>query len=329
MRLETYHSGGWHAKLDESEFGQNESMRLMRVIVHVGMPKTGSTAIQNFLQVNKHHLVEQHIVVMKPYFPGVSQYEFAIIGCNESGELVPDKIDRTRLGIQSLEDQKKVTASFERKFDEGLQDLNDKTLVISCEQIGFWLRSSSNRLALDGWLRQRFSRVEYVMLVRSMDSFLLSVHSEAILRGSTLSLDQFVAREREQPMVKTALEWKADFGERLRVEKMCYTAGAREGLYDQFCRILGVQIQGLAQPKPKNTSLNTLQRLFLRKLNGMLGPLEGRRLSKKVAWRAGRLLSQFFLSWAPKCRLTETQVALINRKYPNPLEVAVDGARRE
>lgn len=167
----------------------------MRGIVHVGMPKTGSTAIQNFLQVNKQHLVEQDIDVMKPYFPSVSQYEFAIVGCNESGNLVPDKIDRTRLGIQNLEDQKRVTASFESKFDQGLQDLKDRTLVISCEQIGFWLRSSSKRLALDAWLRQRFSRVEYVMLVRSMDSFLLSVHSEAIIRGSTLSLDQFVASE--------------------------------------------------------------------------------------------------------------------------------------
>ena len=141
----------------------------MRAIVHVGMPKTGSTTIQNFLQVNRELLARQNVHVLEPRYYPFSQVEFAIAGCTAAGKLIPDRIDRARFGIDEMADQQELLAKIEATLAEDLAQVTDGTLVVSSEQIGFWLRTSRMRRGLDGWLRSRFDPVDYVMFIRPME----------------------------------------------------------------------------------------------------------------------------------------------------------------
>ena len=295
----------------------------MRAIVHVGMPKTGSTTIQNFLQVNRELLARQNVHVLEPRYYPFSQVEFAIAGCTAAGKLIPDRIDRARFGIDEMADQQELLAKIEATLAEDLAQVTDGTLVVSCEQIGFWLRTSRMRRGLDGWLRSRFDPVDYVMFIRPMEEFLLSVHSEAIVRGSTQDLDSFIAGEREQDMVDTALDWANDFGDRLTVRHMGRSGDARRDLCEQFCEIAGIDIAPLDRPKPKNTGLNALQRFVLRKVNVVLGPMEIRGRRRRRAWRIARFLSRRLLWWAPGARLTESQKELIRLRHPRPVSEAI------
>ena len=303
-----------------------ETVKPVRAIVHIGMPKTGSTAIQRFLIQNADALSDQGVLHMRPHFRFVSQVEYAVVACNQANRLIPDRIDRVRFGVSNLEDQRALTAEFEKILDKALEQTDAQTFVISSEQIAFWLRRKPLRKALDRWLQSRFDEVRYLMFLRPMEDFILSVHSEAIRRGSVRTQEEFVAREKEQPMVKTALNWRADFGDRVTVLQMGRENGKRIDLYEQFCSVLGVESRHLARPAPANQSLNKFQQALLRRMNRLLGPLEKRSFRKVVMWRSARLIERTLLSWGPKPRLTESQRALIRLKHPQPIESVVSNA---
>ena len=87
----------------------------MQAILHIGIEKTGTTTIQEFIQLNRTLLREQGVRVLD--CAGFSNnWKFATFAMN------PDKTDDLviREGIESIEARKKWRDNFKSKLNEEL-----------------------------------------------------------------------------------------------------------------------------------------------------------------------------------------------------------------
>ncbi|WP_158966400.1 hypothetical protein [Chachezhania sediminis] len=294
---------------------------MARAIVHVGLPKTGSTSLQVFLMTHRDALAAQGFVYMPPRMSLHSQIEYAFIACNEVGEIVPDHIEAGIRNIQSVDDQRALTARFESELSAKLAEAPDATFLISCEQLGAYLRRPRQRAALDKWLRARFTSVVYLVFVRDMADFMLSVYSEAVKRGFTGNLDHFVAHASEIPMAKTAEDWATEFPGRVIV-RMKPRSGA--SIYNVYADLVGMDISGLSLPKPHNRGFNAWEARAMRLVNLMFGPAEKRSKTARYWVLQARRVVRLFFGMGPKLKLSESQAALIQTRYPRDVRQIVD-----
>ena len=290
---------------------------MARAIVHVGLPKTGTTSIQVFLKLNRAALEAQGLIYMPPRLSLHSQIEYAFIGCSEAGALVPDHIEKAVRKIETLEDQRAVTSKFEERLAEELAAHPEATFVISCEQIGAYLRTPELRGALDRWLRARFSQVQYILYIRPMEEFFLSIYSEAVKRGHTGDLDSFIATANELPMAKTARDWSAQFPGRVAV-RLKPANGAE--IFAEFAGLLGLPMEGLVLPKPHNTALSRWEAAWMRKANRILGPADRRGRGTRYFAHQVRRAIRLLVGRGPKLALSPCERALINMRFPVSVE---------
>ena len=292
------------------------------VIVHIGLPKTGTTSLQAFLIENRQRLAELGFVYQKPGLLGHSQVEFAFIASTQAGQLARDRILRSHLGIATLDDQKKITEKFEADFSDAVSQDPEATFLISCEQISAWFRTKELRAALNDWLEQRFGEIEYVIFARPTEKYILSVYSEAMKRGDTIGLDEFIAHRNELPIARTLSAWAQQFPGRVRVRMMPKSNRGTE-LYEEFCAVSGIPLAGLTIPKVHNTSLTGRQINLLRHINKWIGPPAKRGpVRRRFALRILKTVEALYKDGA-RLTLNPDQKARLNEKFPGSVEKTV------
>lgn len=249
-------------------------------VVHIGMPKTGSTSLQAFFRANTKRLAEQGITYPKRLIYPDGHAELGVIALSRAGALVPDRADRTQIGIETLEDQAKIARTFEAKIDASLP--KSDMVLFSSESLSYWLRNAETRAALDAWLLDRFDRVGYVVCVRSEESFILSNYAEAVKRGMDDDLDDYIAHGNFQSTVRALKQWHRQFGPRLVPLELPGRDASRTQVYQDICHVIGANPgfgtgdAAFAVPKERNASPSALQLRAIRGLNRMVGPNHSR-----------------------------------------------------
>lgn len=266
----------------------------MKALIHIGMPKTGSSTIQAFLKLNAGALSAQGIRhdPLNPRFG--SQYELAATGLVRSGTSMSDAVALRVLGLRACEAQRAYVDTFEERLQQGVPHWRERVYLGSSEHIHAWLTRPEQIRALDDMLKRYFDDVRYLIYLRPQSEMVLSAYSERIRRGETLSFEaHFKQRLKSLNYWRSLQLWARVLGDG-RITPRLLTSDALVGgdLLDDFCAQVGIDRAGLQTPRRMNTSLSAEAIALRRRLNRFLSVRNGKGARAKPYLMALRLLER-------------------------------------
>jgi hypothetical protein len=148
-------------------------------IIHVGLEKTGTTAIQAWLHAERNALLRAGIFV--PISIGAPNHIRLVAACLDDG--VVDNIKAHFLHQRGQSEQSwrnEIRASFDAEI-AGAKGWSQ--LVISSELITSRLHSATEIARLVKWLRRHVDRLQFVIYLRRQDDLAVSRYSSALRSG--------------------------------------------------------------------------------------------------------------------------------------------------
>ncbi|WP_373356076.1 hypothetical protein [Pseudoroseicyclus sp. CXY001] len=241
-------------------------------IVHVGMPKTGTTSIQSWLRENKAALAGAGVhfaqVPMRGMPVRYSQIEYALCQFAEAGELLPDPMPRRVFGTPDLAAQADFAKRFEAALDGWIAAEKPAKVVLSSEHIGGARVSPELSAAADRMFRRHFGKVTYVIYLRRQEDLLVSRYSQRLRFGLTKTLEQTVPAALVHDHDKVVRDWEAaGAGDRMIVRLLEKDAMKDGDLLADFAAILGLNAADFTRPERMNESFSAAAAEFLRQLN--------------------------------------------------------------
>lgn len=288
----------------------------MKALIHIGLPKAGSSSIQEFLRLNGAALAARGVrhAPLDPRFG--SQFELAATGRHLAGDGVSDTAAQLVLGLRGPQDLAAYVARYRQFLDVGLAAWTQPQFVASSEHIHPWLGKPAQIAALHGFLNARFSAVRYVLYLRAQAEVLLSAYSERIRRGESPGLQSHLdARLPRLNYAAQVRQWEGVVGAgRLEVRLLVPDALLGGDLIADFCALMAVSPEGLAKPRRMNPALSVEEIAARRWLNRWL-PVRRADGSRNPMYQRGLRLA---LALGPKTRtrltLSETQRAAIEAR---------------
>lgn len=246
----------------------------MRAVVHIGMPKTGSTAIQHFLAANAEALSARGVAFEKVAHgeipPQDSQLELGIVQFARAGLPVPDPATRASYGLEDPGAHTAWAEGFARAFEQAVRQRSEPLYLVSAEHVGAWTQTQAQALALDDWLSTLFDEVRYVMYVRRQEDFILSNYSQHLRMGGTRRLWEFLRDNLHPDYTSRALAWQAVAGERFTLHLLEPDALTDGDLIADLAAVAGFDAAGLKRPGQPNQGLSVGAAGFLREMNRAL-----------------------------------------------------------
>ena len=158
-------------------------------IVHIGLEKTGSTAIQRWLAENRQAL--QASGVLMPASIGFPNHTKLVSACLDDG--IVDNLKSHHLYAAGLSEQQFRRAIFTGLHDEIRRERSPwHTLLITSELISSRLSLRSEIERLVDQLRCHVDRIRFVVFLRRQDHLALSRFSSILRSGHTGFDDLFV-----------------------------------------------------------------------------------------------------------------------------------------
>ena len=287
----------------------------MKALIHIGIPKSGTSSIQAFLALNRARLARQG-VLYAPFTPGFgSQFEFAVTALQACGQTIAPELERRRLGLHSIYDQQAYTARYAQFLDTILQHADARLFLGSSEHLQAWLRAPRQIAALDSFLRARFVQVDYLVYLRRPEELVISSYSEAVRRGATHDLTTHLARHGTVAHWNALKPWVQVVGAgRLTVRLVCPDALHGGDLLTDFATQAGIALPGMERPGLINTALSASEIALRRRLNGIL-PVLGRHGGLHWSYRAAlRVLGPVLARSQQRLNLTVAQRADIRAR---------------
>lgn len=228
----------------------------MHWILHIGAPKTGSTAIQRFIFDNRDQLKAQGILYPDVSLRGYGHHDLAFL----MGGGYPDWATP----------QDKPLAQLSNELRAEVQGSNAHTVVISSENFFIFPNPRALRETLQAAGMQDHDRVSIVCYLRRQDDAHMSWYNQTVkAQGNTLSFAASVRRdfglwnyaERLQP-------WRDTFTEAEFVLHD-YARFTREDIRVDFLQMLGLSPQAFELPAGRineriNRDILKVQRLLNR-----------------------------------------------------------------
>lgn len=247
----------------------------MKALIHIGIPKSGTSSIQAFLGLNRAALARQGMVYA-PFNPDFgSQFEFPVTALEACSTAIGPELERRRLGLGTPEQQSEYVDAYDRFLTTVLKDSGADCFIGSSEHIQAWLTKPTQIEALDRFLSARFTQVRYLVYLRAQDELVASGYSEAIRRGATHDFQTHLASYARQNHWASVKQWRAVVGPRLLVRLTSRDALHGGDLLVDFCAIAGIDKAGLDDPPRVNAALGTGEIALRRQLNRIL-PVLGR-----------------------------------------------------
>lgn len=274
----------------------------MDAIIHIGMPKAGSSTIQQFLQVNRAALSCQGFLYDR-FDPGMgSQFEFPLVALTATNACIPPNFERNLLGLHDLGAQHVYVQRYIQHLDRHLaQAEGHQWFIGSSEHIYPWLNTPGRIAALDEFLRARFGHVRYLVYLRNPEEFILSGYSEAVRRGATHTLAAHLHKAARVNHAVQVDRWvKAVGRDRFTLRPLSADVLHDADLLTDFAHIVGIDMTPLQRPDPLNLGLS-VQELTLRRLLNRVLPVQGRDGALPLPYQLA--LSVVLAVWRRRTRL--------------------------
>ena len=232
----------------------------MHAIVHIGMPKAGSSSIQAWLQRNKVALARQGVVydrLAAPGAPSSSQAELAVCVFDRMGRQLPSRWFWSAIGVLDEASQRAFAQSHTARFRASVRAAQGRVYVISAENLAATLRTGEEITALAQFLSEFFEEVRYVLYLRRQEEYVPSAYSQTIRRGANTSLQDVMRRIIRRDYFKMVECWATAVGrDALEVRLLEPDALIDGDLLADFAAVLGVDQTGFIIPDRLNESLS-------------------------------------------------------------------------
>ncbi|HTR71506.1 MAG TPA: hypothetical protein VMH41_14925 [Mycobacteriales bacterium] len=178
---------------------------MRRAVLHIGLPKTGSTALQGFLSGNRATLARHGL-----------RWPESIFGPNHLVVPAAFTVRRERLtasvGVTNDRDQRRARERLRKRLDAELA--HGTTVILSSEQMSTHLRSADEVRALADFMHEVADRVDVVGVLRRADYWLPSSYAEAVMGGQTRPQNGAFVQSRRHLLDHDALldRWTTAFG---------------------------------------------------------------------------------------------------------------------
>ena len=243
----------------------------MKIYVHIGFAKTGTTTIQSFLHENQFALLGgKRSLVLTGLGPNANCSELAIYGFQPSATDYKESRFLQRHKIQSAVDYERACRHVEATLHEAIGKSKPQALIVSSEMLSNHLRTEErvSRLAELLW---RYSRdIDIIAYVRRQDQLWVSMYSQYLKAGGSAP---FASKPIESLInFKPTLDsWSRVFGRSSMSVGVLERSSLRNGdLIDDFLDRVGLDSEGLSRPLIKNERLAVEAAEFLRQMNETL-----------------------------------------------------------
>lgn len=291
----------------------------MRAIVHLGMPKCGSSTIQAYLKANAAGLAAQGIAydpACLPGYKGIAHQGIAICVNDAADKMTLAPTIQRGYQIFDREEQSAFVAKFEPYFKDMLAARREDVFIVSSEYLAASTKFKANAVAFHNWFLRFFDDVEYVLYFRRQEDWIASSWSERLKRGKKISLDRLVETAQSQNWNRMARMWSDAAGkDRMRIRLIERDVLKDGDLIADFCDVIGADHTRLQPVESQNESLSAPAAEILRAVNAVMDHTveDGRRVNPdKVHLR--QLLLDLPGDW-PKIGLSDTQMATVRQRY--------------
>lgn len=160
----------------------------MRLILHIGTEKTGTTTIQKFLYTNR-SMLSRHRIVLSDFLDNPNNRKLPVY-CQPDG--VIDDYLRLR-NIHTLKGKKAYLSGFPENLKTEIDTLSEHadTMIITSEHMHSRLTTKDSIERLKALLDPLFSDIQIICYVREQSALLKSLYSTAMKVGHTTDFDMF------------------------------------------------------------------------------------------------------------------------------------------
>lgn len=237
-------------------------------ILHIGLPKTGTTSIQRFLLKNQDQL--SNVGIRYPTF--LKRPNHVQLAAYAVGE---QHVDRAGIvGVRSLKEWQDFRESFRESFLHATSEPGN--WLFTSEHMASRLRSVGCVADLQNLLAESFDGFRVLLYVRRQDEMAASSYSTWIRDGRVLPFDLAGTLQDTDryDFRKVVTRWQEVFGE----SAVSIRLYPRTDLLDDFAQALSLgDIGGRERPSRLNPSLTAAELEFLRRFNALVPRLDENR----------------------------------------------------
>lgn len=309
----------------------------MKLYLHIGAEKTGTSTIQEFLLQNKTRLLEQGFYYL--HMPGRNEYRDLATCCIDY-EKTDDYLRQKK--IVSLAERKSFNKRTRAEFIRAIQNIPSSTqnVILSSEHLSSRLTTDVEVLRLRDILKPHFDSIEIVFYIREHTSKVCSAYSTRIKSGGIRSfkrfLNEYIQLDRDNYDARLK-SWESAFSFENITLKIYHKYHSNHGLIHSFAKCIGFETRRdfhLPQ-EPNNSSLSARALSLLRFIN-LFYPIQLKRIDKISTMHRHiiRYLSQnitgkhIALNNSQRCQIEEhyrkSNEAVRQRYFPNKKDLFPD-----
>ena len=152
---------------------------MKRIIVHIGVEKTGTTTLQEFLHANRDRLREKKVAVLKS--PGLRNHRSLATYCMSAHRF--DQYTK-KLRITSEATHQIWAKKFKRRLERELDSIReDESIIISSEHFHSRLHTQEEINKLQSLLVEYCSDIRIIVYLRRQDQVAVSLYSTLCRAG--------------------------------------------------------------------------------------------------------------------------------------------------
>lgn len=247
----------------------------VKLVCHIGTPKTASTFLQNTCALNPGWLREHGVIYPDLLAPNPNHITLFYAAANFIHDFARD------YGLKTKEDVERFRARLSKEIAREVAEAPEtaQTVLMSSENLTGNIRSHEGVQNLADLLRPHFDDIRLVIYLRRQDEAILSMYGEFMRRGfSGAGFDRFVTRALgTKPMVpylhydRLLKEWIKVFGKEAITVRLFDRAEMAGGdiLTDFMTQVLGETPEDLSEMTRSpndNTGLSAPAMEFLRRM---------------------------------------------------------------
>lgn len=250
-------------------------------LLHIGLEKTGTTAIQEFLQLNRSTLLQQHGIWIADYLGPASQWPLAVLAYDEL------RNDDLTTSLGAPDERQARLDDIRQRITRSVADQPADLYCFSCEHLSSRLTSNHEILRLKSYLDQLFQRIQVVLYVREPIRMAISRQSTYVKMGlGRFSLPDPAHNASIVDFQLVIQRWESLFPGSVAVRLYDENSPSFDVITD-FCDLLGLSSasQQLQRPTRANRSLCWEHMRLLSRINELALERSGQPLPRPTLRR--------------------------------------------